>query len=81
MAVEDDFSVWLRGEFLGMDDALGREVPGIFCGIGHVITVRQKNTRQPTHGLELSHQMGQELRAIDEPVAVAMLYDVAVATV
>ena len=80
-AFKDNFGIRLGGKLGAVDDALGREVPGIFGRIGDVIPMREKNPRQPTHGLELPHEIGQEFRGIDQPVAVGMLHEITVATV
>jgi hypothetical protein len=76
-----DFGIRLGGEFGVVDDALGREMTGIFGRIGDVSPMREKNPRQPTHGFELPHEIGQEFRGIDQPVAVGMLHEITVATV
>jgi len=76
-----DFGIWLGGKLSAVDDALGREVPGIFSRIGDVIPMREENLRQPTHGLEPPHQRGQEFGGIDEPVAIGMLHEITVATI
>ena len=76
-----DFGIRLCGKLGAVDDALGREVASIFGRIGDVIPMREEHARQPTHGLELPHEIGQEFRGIDQPVAVGMLHEITVATV
>src|SRR5262245_17589497 len=78
---KDNFGIWLGGKFGAVNDALGHEVTGIFGRIGDVIPMREKNPCQPTHGLEPPHEIGQEFGGIDQPVAVGMLYKIAIATV
>src|SRR2546427_397139 len=79
--IEDDFGIRLGGKLGAVDDTLGREGPGIFSRIGDVILMREENLCQPTHGLESSHEIGQEFWRIDEPVAVGMLHEITVTTV
>src|SRR5215831_6075726 len=78
---KDNFGIRLGSKLGAVDDALSRKVPGIFGCIGDVISMCEKNPRQPTHGLKLPHEIGQEFRSIDQPVAVRMLHEIAVATV
>jgi hypothetical protein len=78
---KDNFGIRLGGKLGAVDDTLGCEMSSIFGCIGNVIPMCEKNPRQPTHGLELPHERGQEFWGIDQPIAIGMLHEITVATV
>ena len=62
-----------------MDKPPAAELPGIELGVGHVVTVGQEDVGHATQGVQLAHEAGQELGRIDEPVAVPVANEIAVA--
>ncbi|MNL33828.1 hypothetical protein D3C87_1557590 [compost metagenome] len=64
-----------------MDDPFASEALGIAGGLGHVVLVGEEDVADSSHGLEALDEMGKELGRVDEPVAVRIMDEVAMASV
>ena len=78
-AVENALGIGLRGKFQAMDDAGRAETRGILIGVGDIVAMRQEDVADAAQLGEAARQVLHEARRIDQPVAVGMLHEIAVA--
>ena len=71
----------LRRQLSPVDDSVGVEVGGVAVGVGHVVPVGQEDVGDPAQRLQPPHERGDELRGVDQPVAVGVEDEVAVPAV
>src|SRR5579871_2272187 len=78
-AIDDDFGGGLGVQFVAVNHSLGAEMEGEALGVGDVVGMRQEDPRQAAPLLDAAHESRQELRRIDEPIAVGPADEVAIA--
>src|SRR5713226_4349373 len=81
VAVENEFRIGLRGQFISMNDAATSEMLGVTLGISDVVSVRQKDMSDAAERFQLFHQRRDKFRRVDQPIACGVSDEVAVAAI